>query len=70
MDTIRLTIEGMHCGGCVRRVTAALTAVPGVTIENVSVGSAVVAADGPSAVANTVAALSDAGYKATAETTS
>jgi copper chaperone len=35
-----LAIEGMHCGGCVRRVTAALEKVPGVEVADVQVGSA------------------------------
>jgi copper chaperone len=39
-DTLRLSIEGMHCGGCVRRVTAALQGVKGVELGPVEVGSA------------------------------
>jgi copper chaperone len=39
-DTLRLSIEGMHCGGCVRRVTAALQGVKGVELGSVEVGSA------------------------------
>ncbi len=35
-----LQIDGMHCGGCVRRVHKALGDVPGVTIEAVDVGTA------------------------------
>lgn len=35
-----LKVEGMHCGGCVRRVKAALEAVEGATVEDVQVGSA------------------------------
>jgi copper chaperone len=37
---LRLSIEGMHCGGCVRRVTAALQGVKGVDLGPVEVGSA------------------------------
>lgn len=33
-----LKVEGMHCGGCVRRVTAALEAVEGVSLDEVEVG--------------------------------
>jgi copper chaperone len=40
--TVKLTIEGMHCEGCVRRVTQALRALDGVRVEAVEVGSAVV----------------------------
>jgi copper chaperone len=39
-DTLNLSIEGMHCGACVRRVTNALQTVPGVQINSVEVGSA------------------------------
>ncbi len=39
-DTVKLSIEGMHCGACVRRVTNALQTVPGVQINSVEVGSA------------------------------
>lgn len=35
-----LTIEGMHCGNCVRRVKTALEAIEGVTLHEVEVGRA------------------------------
>lgn len=38
--TLKLTIDGMHCGGCVKRVTLALQRVEGVETVNVEVGSA------------------------------
>jgi copper chaperone len=44
-NTIHLTIEGMHCGSCVRRVTSALTNVDGVRADKVAVGSATVEYD-------------------------
>ena len=37
---LKLSIEGMHCGGCVRRVMAALQGVKGVELGPVEVGSA------------------------------
>jgi len=37
---LKLSIEGMHCGGCVRRVTTALLGVKGVKLGPVEVGSA------------------------------
>ncbi len=40
MESIQLQIEGMHCGACVRRVTQALEALPGIRLESVEVGSA------------------------------
>ena len=40
---MRLSIEGMHCQACVRRVQKALEKVDGVQVESVEVGSAQVA---------------------------
>lgn len=40
MEQLDLTVGGMHCGACVRRVTAALEKIPGVKIGSVEVGSA------------------------------
>ncbi|MBB6142935.1 copper chaperone CopZ [Silvibacterium bohemicum] len=39
-EELKLTIEGMHCGACVRRVTNALEGVSGLKLEAVNVGSA------------------------------
>jgi copper chaperone CopZ len=58
---MELKIEGMHCGACVRRVTQALEKTPGVKVESVVIGAAVIAtADAESALA----ALRKAGYAA------
>ncbi len=35
----------MHCGGCAAKVSSALKAVPGTTVEQVAVGSARVSFD-------------------------
>jgi copper chaperone CopZ len=40
MATLNLTIENMHCGACVRRVTQALNALPDTHAEEVRVGAA------------------------------
>ena len=40
MEDVRLSIEGMHCGACVRRVANALAGVEGVHVDSVDVGSA------------------------------
>jgi copper chaperone CopZ len=40
MSTIELSIEGMHCAACVRRVRAALATVPGAEVRDVQVGHA------------------------------
>jgi copper chaperone len=39
-DSIRVAIDGMHCGACVRRVTTALEGLSGVRITSVEIGSA------------------------------
>ena len=40
MEQLKLTIEGMSCEHCVRAVKNRLTATPGVTVEEVEIGSA------------------------------
>ena len=39
-EAIALSIDGMHCGACIRRVTAALEKMEGVQVNSVEVGSA------------------------------
>jgi copper chaperone len=55
-DTLTLSIDGMHCGACVRRVTDALRSVPGVQLDSVQVGSAQVAYSPDKATAEEIAA--------------
>ena len=45
MQNVKLQIEGMSCGGCVRNVRAALEALPGVQVKQVAVGAAEVDVD-------------------------
>jgi len=67
-NTLTLSIEGMHCGGCVRRVTAALEGVKGVEVRSVGVGSANMTFD-PSRVSaeEIAAAISRIGFSAQIE---
>lgn len=63
----QLTIEGMHCNACVRRVQMTLDKVEGLQVKQVAIGSAEVEAvdgsgEGPLAAA--LAALEKAGYPA------
>jgi copper chaperone len=44
-EALALSIEGMHCGACVRRVTDALGKIDGVEVNSVEVGSARVTFD-------------------------
>lgn len=63
MSEIRLKIEGMHCGACVRRVGQALGAVEGAQVEEVQVGTARV--EGDAALAQRlVEAVNSIGFKA------
>ena len=62
---MKLSIEGMHCDACVRRVRKALEGVEGIQVEDVQVGSAVV--NGAPEKENTaIEAVRKAGYKAQA----
>lgn len=45
MERLNLTIEGMSCEHCVRAVRGRLERTPGVKVDDVQVGSAVVEYD-------------------------
>jgi copper chaperone len=45
VQRLSIPIAGMSCGGCVRAVRDALAKVPGVNVEQVTIGKAVVALD-------------------------
>jgi len=64
-EPITLAIDGMHCGGCVKRVRAALDKVPGVAVTEVAIGKATVTLES-AAEADVLAALDKAGYPAKA----
>ncbi len=68
MAEFKLRIEGMHCGGCVRRVSQALSAAEGFNVEEVTVGAARLSASAePAPVDRAIEALAKAGYKAELE---
>jgi copper chaperone len=58
-NTIRLSIEGMHCEACARRVRNALAAVDEVRVDSVEVGSAQVKFDGAKASTDEITAAVD-----------
>jgi copper chaperone len=63
MQEFTLKIEGMHCGSCVRRVSRALAATPGVVVNEVRVGAARLSApEDPLVMESAMAALAKAGY--------
>jgi len=67
MRQITLHITGMSCGHCLHAVTDALSSKPGVQLESLRMGRAVVSYDeqttDPAAIERLIA---DAGYTATA----
>lgn len=67
LQTIELTIDGMHCGGCTGRVERALAAVPGVVEAAVDLDAqaATVTAQDTVEPAQLVDAVGTAGYRAT-----
>lgn len=66
MSLVTLQVEGMSCSHCLNAVNKALGALPGVRIESVQIGRAVVesAVGGPTA-AELALAVTRAGYRAT-----
>ena len=64
MGTIRFSISGMSCAGCVARVEKALEQVPGVSSANVNFAEHTAAVEGTAAASDLIAAISDAGYEA------
>jgi copper chaperone CopZ len=66
METVNLSIQGMHCGGCASKVSTALKSVPGTKIEEVSVGRARVSFDPQKTSAEAIiVAVNNLGFKAT-----
>ncbi|MDA5095847.1 heavy metal translocating P-type ATPase [Aliiroseovarius sp. KMU-50] len=65
-NSITLSIEGMTCASCVRRVERTLNAVPYVTSAAVNLASetAQILYDSPAEISGMIDALSDAGYPA------
>lgn len=68
MKTVKLSVDGMHCEGCVSRVKSALDEVPGVTDVEVSLdrNEAEVTADVSTSEESFVKAVEEAGYSASA----
>jgi copper chaperone len=65
MEQIKLTIEGMSCDHCVRAVRGRLERTPGVKVDDVQIGSAVVEYDPAKVnVDDLEEAIADEGYTA------
>ena len=61
---VTLEISGMSCGHCVAAVKSALNAVPGVAVQDVTVGSARVKLEPQTSPDTVVEAVREAGYEA------
>ncbi|MCS7043549.1 MAG: heavy-metal-associated domain-containing protein [Bryobacteraceae bacterium] len=62
-STVKLSIEGMHCGGCVTRLTNTLKKLDGVEVRHAEVGAAEVAYDeGRVSKEDIAAAVEKAGF--------
>jgi copper chaperone len=65
MERLNLTIEGMTCEHCLRAVRGRLAATPGVRIEDVAIGSAVIEYDpAKTSLDDIQEAIADEGYTA------
>ena len=68
MSRLNLTIEGMSCTHCVAAVKGALAQVPGVAVEDVSIGAATLSYDpATTSVDRIVDAVNDEGYVASSQ---
>jgi len=66
MRQVTLQIQGMSCGHCLNAVNRALNGVSGATVKQVQIGRAEVEVADSTAVEQLVAAVTEAGYPATA----
>ena len=67
METVNLSIQGMHCGGCAAKVSTALKSIPGTKVEEVVVGSARGSFDPQkTSAAALIGTVNNLGFKATA----
>ena len=64
MKEVRLKVDGMSCGHCVRAVEAALKGVDSAVVHRVELGSAEVEVPESVGVGVLIDALADAGYSA------
>lgn len=65
MDQVTVSVSGMSCGHCVARVRKALAGLPGVAVEEVTIGEARVSIDPTlQSLAAVLSALDAAGYPA------
>jgi copper chaperone CopZ len=64
-NAVKLSIAGMHCAGCVRRVTSALGEIEGLSGLRVEVGAAEFAAEDPEVYEEATRAVQALGFEVT-----
>ncbi len=64
---MKLEVEGMHCGSCVRRLSAALAKVPGAHVRSVDIGKVDVEVEAEDVKALVRAAIEKAGFSVASE---
>jgi len=64
---VRLKIEGMSCNNCVRHVSEALRAVPGVERVEVSLAQGQAVVEGEAPLERLIEAVQEEGYTASVE---
>jgi copper chaperone CopZ len=67
MAEVTLTIEGMHCGSCIRRVTQAIHNAGPFEVEEVRLGAARFKSGEEASPEAVIAALAKAGFLARVE---
>jgi copper chaperone CopZ len=65
MSQVTLHIDGMSCGHCLNAVNRALSGVPGAAVRSVQIGRAEVEVASGAVTEALVAAVEQAGYRAT-----
>lgn len=63
MQSVTVKIDGMSCGHCVMGVKSALTDLPGVTVEEVTIGEAKVSVADAAAIETVKKAIEEEGYQ-------
>lgn len=62
--TIKLQLDGLHCGNCVKSVEKALNAVPGVTQAIVTLENQTAVVEGDVAAEDLIAVVEEIGFEA------
>jgi copper chaperone CopZ len=70
MNTVNFSIAGMHCAGCVRRVTSALEGVDGVSELTVEIGSARFGVEDAEGIEEATRAVKALGFEVTSTSSS